>query len=91
MISIYKPTCTTHAHTVTKITKKPRGSNGSMVYSLGMNFGGTVKRTRKPKSPKRTAVKNSSRANAERRQVGGKKKNGASQVCVRAHGRMGYV
>ena len=54
--------------------KKPRGSNGSMVYSLGMNL--------------RTAVKNT---NAERTQFADKKKNGASQVCVRAHGLMGYV
>ena len=146
---IYRSICTTHAHTVTKITKKPKGSNGSMVYSLGMG-GDTAKKTRMAKkSLRRTAIKNSSHikgkrvgkqqmkkpaggrpslthipnvtvtltltivyplpppqsqspppppsppsglvAKTKRTQVAGKKKKESSQVCVRAHGLMGYV
>ena len=66
---IYRPTCTTHAHTAKKITKRSsraKSSSGSMIYSLGMS-GGTVKKTRKAsKSPRRTAVKKSPRTQGKR-------------------------
>ena len=74
MISIYRPTCTTHAHTAKKKSGRSsriqRKSNGSMLYSLGMT-GGTAKKTRKAsksrsKSPRRPAVKNSPRIKDKR-------------------------
>ena len=71
---IYRSICTTHAHTVTKITKKPRGSNGSMVYSLGMG-GGTAKKTRMAiKSLRKTAAENSARIKGKRvgKQIAGR-------------------
>ena len=58
--------CTSHAQTVTKITKKPGGSNGSMLYSLGMGAG-TAKKTRNTKkSLRRTSIKNSSHIKGKR-------------------------
>ena len=73
---IYRPTCTTHAHTAKKLTKKKsreRSSSGSAVFSLGMS-GGAVKKTRNvtrkaSKSPRRTAAKKSPRQELRRKAV----------------------